>query len=145
MVGASCPAEKIEWLLSLLRPEGGVIVTPVSPSDLRKVTKLPDGHSSHRVISQVRFSNLEASCCTPPRSAGCRTVRFQSHVEELSAGRTPSPELSVACSLIPVALNAPFLTCGSPQSHKSSYSQIQWISAKWPVARFMHAQALTIM
>ena len=65
VVGASSPPEKMDWLLSLLRPEGGVIVTPVSPSDLRKVTKLSDGTSSTRVISQVRFSNLEASCCTP--------------------------------------------------------------------------------
>ena len=33
--GAACPPAKLACLLELLRPEGGLIVTPVEPSDLQ--------------------------------------------------------------------------------------------------------------
>lgn len=58
-VGAACPPEKLGALLSLLSPEGGRMVVPVVPSDLRVITKAPDGRVTQRVISQVRFSELE--------------------------------------------------------------------------------------
>lgn len=58
-VGASCPPDRLSPLLKLLRPEGGLIVVPVAPSDLRVVTKRSSGVVSQRVISQVRFSELE--------------------------------------------------------------------------------------
>ncbi len=57
--GAACPPAKLGCLLELLRPEGGLIVTPVEPSDLRVITKGPDGAVRQRVISQVRYSTLE--------------------------------------------------------------------------------------
>lgn len=58
-VGAACPPEKLGALLGLLSPEGGRMVVPVVPSDLRVITKAPDGRVTQRVISQVRFSELE--------------------------------------------------------------------------------------
>ncbi|CAL8462859.1 g2393 [Coccomyxa elongata] len=57
--GAACPPSKLVFLLELLRPEGGLIVTPVEPSDLRVLTKAPDGSVRQRIISQVRYSTLE--------------------------------------------------------------------------------------
>ena len=57
--GAACPASKLGPLLELLRPEGGLIVTPVEPSDLRVIVKRPDGGVASRIISQVRYSTLE--------------------------------------------------------------------------------------
>ena len=57
--GAACPASKLGPLLELLRPEGGLIVTPVEPSDLRVIVKKPDGGVASRIISQVRYSTLE--------------------------------------------------------------------------------------
>ena len=57
--GAACPAGKLGLLLDLLRPEGGLIVTPVEPSDLRVILKKPDGSVTSRIISQVRYSTLE--------------------------------------------------------------------------------------
>lgn len=58
-VGASCPPDRLAPLLSLLRPEGGLIVVPVAPNDLRVITKKPNGSVTQKVISQVRFSDLE--------------------------------------------------------------------------------------
>lgn len=58
-VGACCPPDKVAPLLCLLRPEGGLIVVPVGPSDLRVIKKKPDGKISQQVITQVRFSDLE--------------------------------------------------------------------------------------
>ena len=57
--GAACPTSKLGPLLDLLRPEGGLIVTPVEPSDLRVIIKKPDGAVTSRIISQVRYSTLE--------------------------------------------------------------------------------------
>lgn len=58
-VGASVPPDRLAPLVALLKPEGGLIVAPVAPSDLRVITKRPNGAVSQRVISQVRFSDLE--------------------------------------------------------------------------------------
>ena len=58
-VGACCPPDKVAPLLRLLRPEGGLIVVPVSPSDLRVIKMKPDGKISQQVVTQVRFSDLE--------------------------------------------------------------------------------------
>jgi hypothetical protein len=48
-VGASCPPDRLAPLLSLLRPEGGLVVVPVSPNDLRVITKRPDGGVTQKV------------------------------------------------------------------------------------------------
>lgn len=60
-VGASCPRERLEALTCLLRPSGGVIVTPVAPSDLQAITVKPGGDMDIKVLSQVRYSDLEVS------------------------------------------------------------------------------------
>lgn len=58
-VGASCPPDRLATLLPLLHPQGGKIVTPVSPNDLRLITVEADGTVNQKVISQVRYSELE--------------------------------------------------------------------------------------
>lgn len=58
-VGASCPPDRLAALLPLLRPQGGIIVTPVSPNDLRMVKVNAQGDVTQKVISQVRYSELE--------------------------------------------------------------------------------------
>lgn len=58
-VGASCPPDRLAPLLCLLRPEGGLIVTPVNPSDLRIITKRPDG-------SVTQKARLFRVACWPP-------------------------------------------------------------------------------
>lgn len=58
-VGASCPPDRLSALLSLLRPSGGVIVTPVSPNDMRVISVDDKGVITQRVISQVRYGELE--------------------------------------------------------------------------------------
>lgn len=58
-VGASCPPDRLPALLPLLRPQGGIIVTPVSPNDLRLITVDAEGTVIQKVISQVRYSELE--------------------------------------------------------------------------------------
>lgn len=35
-------------------------MTPVSPHDLQQITRLPDGSHEARILSQVRYSDLEA-------------------------------------------------------------------------------------
>lgn len=59
-VGASCPPELLGRLLGLLRPEGGALVAPVAPSDLRLVSVDADGTVTQRILSQVRYGELEA-------------------------------------------------------------------------------------
>lgn len=56
--GASCHPDRLPVLLDLLKPEGGILVTPVSPADMRVFTKTPEGISS-KLLSQVRYSDLE--------------------------------------------------------------------------------------
>lgn len=63
-VGASCRPDRLAALLDLLKPEGGLLVTPVSPADLRLFTKTPAGISS-KLLSQVRYGDLEVSLPWP--------------------------------------------------------------------------------
>lgn len=58
-VGASCPPEHLRPIVHLLKPQGGSIVVPVNPSDLRLLTVHANGRKSEKVLSQVRFSELE--------------------------------------------------------------------------------------
>lgn len=60
-MGASCPPDRVSSLLTLLRPEGGKIVTPVSPNDLRLISVDADGVVEQKIISQVRYGELEVS------------------------------------------------------------------------------------
>ncbi len=64
-VGASCPPDRLAALLPLLRPQGGIIVTPVSPNDLRMIKVNAEGDVMQKVISQVRYSELEVLRPTP--------------------------------------------------------------------------------
>ena len=61
-VGAACPPNKVVVLRKLLKPSGGIIVTPVAPSDLQRITVNAEGHVRIETLSQVRYSNLEVSC-----------------------------------------------------------------------------------
>lgn len=58
-VGASCPRDHLRLLIQLLKPEGGTMIVPVTPSDLRLIRKHPNGNIVQKVISQVRFSDLD--------------------------------------------------------------------------------------
>ena len=57
-VGASCRPDRLPALLELLKPEGGLLVTPVSPADLRLFIKTSSGVTS-KLLSQVRYGDLE--------------------------------------------------------------------------------------
>lgn len=57
-VGATCPEERLHLLLPLLEPGGGKLLAPVD-HDLRLYTRTADGSIKHRLISSVRFSDLE--------------------------------------------------------------------------------------
>ncbi len=74
-VGASCPPDRLAALLPLLRPQGGIIVTPVSPNDLRMIKVNANGDVTQKVISQVRYSELEVLRPTPCLSC-CIMCRY---------------------------------------------------------------------
>lgn len=57
-VGATCPEERLHLLLHLLEPAGGKLLAPVD-SDLRLYTRGADGSIRQRMVSSVRFSDLE--------------------------------------------------------------------------------------
>ena len=57
-VGAACPPKRIATLKKLLKPSGGVIVTPVTTSDLQRIS-VGDGCVKVETLSRVRYSNLE--------------------------------------------------------------------------------------
>ena len=71
-VGASCPLEHLGRLTALLGPEGGCIVTPVAPSDLRLISVSPAGVTTQRVLSQVRYGELEVCAGTAVVAADAR-------------------------------------------------------------------------
>jgi len=58
-VGASCPPDHLRPIVQLLKPQGGSIVVPVDPSDLRLLTVHANGRLSEKTLSQVKFSVLE--------------------------------------------------------------------------------------
>ena len=57
-VGAACPPKRLAALKKLLKPSGGVIVTPVTTSDLQRIS-VSDGCVRVETLSRVRYSNLE--------------------------------------------------------------------------------------
>lgn len=77
-VGATCPEKHLPRLVDLLAPDG-LMVVPVAPSDLRLIRVHPNGEISQRIISQVRYGDLEVRAETWSRSRRiCGTVVFKS-------------------------------------------------------------------
>ena len=78
-VGASCPPDRLAPLLGVLRPEGGLIVVPVSPNDLRVITKKPDGSVTQKVgwgsacgqrnwaVAEAKAMDHSPLCCCEER------------------------------------------------------------------------------
>jgi len=52
-VGASCPPDRLAALVPLLRPQGGIIVTPVSPNDLRMISVNAEGVKTELQLCQA--------------------------------------------------------------------------------------------
>ncbi len=89
--GAACPPQKLAALLELVRPEGGLVVTPVEPSDLRVIVKAADGTLRQRIVSQVRYSTLEVHvplhlhCCAVVLNITLRVRHAKSHCCSISS------------------------------------------------------------
>lgn len=118
-VGATCPEERLHLLLPLLEASGGKLLAPVD-SDLRLYTRSPDGKLRQRVVSSVRFSDLEVGWAGGWRDGWvgrwvCRWVGVQvPHCPRRLAGNTtpcvqsPPLPLSDGCT-------TPGLTAGPSQ------------------------------
>ena len=61
-VGAACPPQRMSALKKLLKPSGGIIVTPVTTCDLQRIS-IASGCVRVETLTRVRYSNLEVSCC----------------------------------------------------------------------------------
>jgi len=94
-VGAMCPEARLQDMIRLLKPGGGRILAPVD-SDLRLVTVAPDGRVTQRVISQVRFSELEV-----PRDADIVVSMLEE--EDAAAGHVTVPPPTWATDLAHLA------------------------------------------
>eukprot|EP00803_Ostreobium_quekettii_P009046 evm.model.scf_1524.2 EVM.evm.TU.scf_1524.2 scf_1524:3912-16148(-) len=57
-VGGTCREDRLDCIVQLLRPEGGKLIVPVD-NDLKLITRRPDGRLHHKVLTQVRFSELQ--------------------------------------------------------------------------------------
>lgn len=68
-VGATCPEDRLHLLLPLLDPEGGKLLAPID-NDLRLYTRGADGKLRQRVVSSVRFSDLEVRGAAVPWVVG---------------------------------------------------------------------------
>jgi hypothetical protein len=87
-IGATCPENRLHLLLPLLEPGGGRLLAPVD-NDLRLYTRGADGSIRQRVVSSVRFSDLEVCVC------GCvQSVRRAARAVPL---RTPPRALPPTC------------------------------------------------
>lgn len=134
-VGASCPPRLLPRLLCLLRPEGGMLVTPVAPSDLRLITVDAAGNVNQRVLSQVRYGELEvpgdaeivlwALASERPTALQLPSSRFSEDVAEIHAAsaavsKPPSSEPYKTLSGLPLspvcALETPFVSTPSDAS-----------------------------
>lgn len=76
-VGATVPEERLHLLLQLLDPAGGRLLAPVD-SELRLYTRAPGGALRHRVVSAVRFSDLEVRRCSSALLQRCSQAAHHS-------------------------------------------------------------------
>lgn len=140
-VGASCPPDRLGPLLSLLRPEGGLIVVPVAPNDLRVITKKANGAITQKVISQVRFSDLEVPTDAEVLLATLRSERRQrtapghqpsTFAQDVAAivGGTPPPSPTLngnACASSFVPSSSPSTVIdGLPATPQASAGDKSW-------------------
>eukprot|EP00879_Flechtneria_rotunda_P008171 GHRR01008560.1.p1 GENE.GHRR01008560.1~~GHRR01008560.1.p1 ORF type:complete len:542 (+),score=177.66 GHRR01008560.1:161-1786(+) len=84
-VGGTCPEERLHLLLPLLEPGGGKLLAPVD-NDLRLYTKGPDGKVKQRLVSSVRFSDLEV----PSDASIALAVLDQEQAAQLTVDVSPS-------------------------------------------------------
>lgn len=124
-VGASCHPSKLHHLLALLKPDAtGVIVTPVAPNDLRVITRHPCGRVTQRVISQVRYGELDV-----PSDLEILTAKLE--LERAKRTAAPSTPSMFADDV------AQILTCAADAGHGTP-SPGSSLSDASPLARFHH-------
>ena len=58
MVGATCPEQWVACMFDILPDTGGTLMVPVD-TDLRLYSKGRDGKPKSKVVSSVRFQDLE--------------------------------------------------------------------------------------
>lgn len=111
--GASCHPDRLPVLLDLLKPEGGILVTPVSPADMRVFTKTPEGIST-KLLSQVRYSDLEV-----PSDAEIMVAQL--HLERKQRIHVPAPCSTFADDIQAIHGEGP----SSADSNASSSSAVE--------------------
>ncbi|KAK9857634.1 hypothetical protein WJX84_009149 [Apatococcus fuscideae] len=111
-VGASCRPDRLPALLELLKPEGGLLVTPVSPADLRLFIKTSSGVTS-KLLSQVRYGDLEV-----PSDAEVMVAQLR--MERKERVHVPAPSSTFADDVLMIHGEAP----SSADSNASSSSAI---------------------
>ena len=58
-VGAACPKSRVHSFVQFLKPSGGKIVVPVTPSELTLIEKYPEEQPVLKEILKVRFTELD--------------------------------------------------------------------------------------
>lgn len=120
-VGASCIPDKLPALVDLLAPSGGVIVVPVHPSDLRCIVKHPNGSVTQRVLSQVRYGELEIP-------TEVQILAASIDLERQARVSTRLPPSTFAADVVRI-LDAPAVC--SPSSSLSSASHLETGDKAW--------------
>eukprot|EP00887_Chlorella_sp_A99_P004160 scaffold23.g4160.t1 len=122
-VGASCPPDRVQFLLQLLKPSGGIIIVPVAPNDLRLITRKPNGAVTQRIVSQVRFSELEVPTDSEVLLTSVRSMRRQrtiaprvpsTYAEDMTAITTELPPSPFDARSMPRADSSCFVPSSSP-------------------------------
>ncbi|KAK9804488.1 hypothetical protein WJX73_008895 [Symbiochloris irregularis] len=85
-VGACCPQDRLQSLVALLKPSGGLIVSPVYPSSLQAILVRPNGTRKVQILGQVRYSDLEI----PSDLAVVKALLHQEKKERMSVDVPPS-------------------------------------------------------
>lgn len=98
-VGASCPPERLNPFLKLLKPHGGLIVVPVAPSDLRIIIRQSNGTLAQKVISQVRFSDIEVPSDAEIVLAALRAERKSRMIESVPASTFDADMAAIASTM----------------------------------------------
>lgn len=117
-VGGNCPPSRLNRLLPLLKPEGGMIIVP-SGQELLLITQTRGGEVEQKVISQVSFSELEV-----PTDAEIVLAAMQQEVQLRATitvpPSTPLAHLPELCSSRRSSSAPPEGSCDSDSTETSS-------------------------
>lgn len=132
-VGASCPPDRLAPLLALLRPEGGLVVVPVAPNDLRVITKKASGAITQKVVARACLRCQGQAACPTPVTPSTTHAQTHTHthsdtsacacVQVISQVRFSELEVPTDAEVLLATLRGERRQRTAPSHHPSTYAE----------------------